>query len=294
MERGTATRQAADAAAPQRSAMGGQRPPPAVNPWFQLHQTVGNQAMSRLLRAGAVQAKLHVSQPGDADESEADHAAEQVVRARGRTGVIQRKCACGGTCSTCAAEEDERRMPRVQLSTLSTRLQRAAKSEPAVADPESPGPVPGLIVDDDVPVNRRGQMHRSAFFDLLEADICTTADAILAASGRSTASCPYIAKWMAFYREQSAAHIEQAILKYAPEATEASTVLDYIRAVRHRVRRAVVAWVKTGRVVGVPPGVGLTPDAAGDRGEEGRRFRRRVDARRLDGRTSTTQGARGS
>jgi hypothetical protein len=34
-----------------------------------------------LLQSGAVQAKLRVSQPGDANESEADRAADQVKRA---------------------------------------------------------------------------------------------------------------------------------------------------------------------------------------------------------------------
>jgi len=44
-----------------------------------LQQPAGNQAMLDLLTSGAIQAKLRVSQPGDADEVEADRAADQVV-----------------------------------------------------------------------------------------------------------------------------------------------------------------------------------------------------------------------
>ena len=49
-------------------------------PWQALHQTLGNQGVQRLLRAGAVQAKLSVSAPGDPFEQEADDAAERVMR----------------------------------------------------------------------------------------------------------------------------------------------------------------------------------------------------------------------
>jgi len=49
-------------------------------PWQALQQTLGNQSMQRLLRAGAVQAKLSVSAPGDPFEQEADDAAERVMR----------------------------------------------------------------------------------------------------------------------------------------------------------------------------------------------------------------------
>jgi Domain of unknown function (DUF4157) len=232
VERATATQQTAGMAAPQRSAIGGPRAQAAVNPWFRLHQNVGNQAMSRLLRAGAVQAKLHVSQPGDADESEADRAAEQVV------------------------------------GTTAHAIHRDA----AVPAAESRSPTLGLIVEDEAPSHNPGQMKKSVFLDLLEADICAIADAELAASGRSSANCPYIAKWMAFYRNQSSAHIERALLKYAPETAGAVAPRDYIRDIRSRVRRAVVVWAKTGRITGIPPGIELmstTGTAVEGRREEG-------------------------
>ncbi len=169
-----------------------------------LQQTIGNQAVVRLLASGAIQAKL-ANQPGDA---------------AGAAGTAP---------------------------TVSTDLHR----------PQS------LIVEDDAPSLAPGQMKKSAFLDLLQADVCATADAELAAVGRSSKSCPYIENWLAFYRGQSSSHIEQALIKYAPEAAGATTARDYIVQVRQRVRQAVATWAKTGQVTGVPEGVGLMPSAAG-------------------------------
>jgi hypothetical protein len=45
-----------------------------------LQRTIGNQAVGRLLKSGALQAKLRIGQPGDVYEQEADRVAEQVMR----------------------------------------------------------------------------------------------------------------------------------------------------------------------------------------------------------------------
>ena len=45
-----------------------------------LQRTVGNQAVSRLMRSGALQAKLRIGQPGDMYEQEADRVADAVMR----------------------------------------------------------------------------------------------------------------------------------------------------------------------------------------------------------------------
>src|ERR1044072_2796139 len=66
----------------------------------------GNQALQRLLRTGAVRAKLTVSQTGDPEEQEADRIADQVMAG---PAVVHRQCdacAAGGTCPKC--EENER------------------------------------------------------------------------------------------------------------------------------------------------------------------------------------------
>ena len=45
-----------------------------------LQRSAGNQAVSRLMKSGALQAKLRIGQPGDVYEQEADRVAEQVMR----------------------------------------------------------------------------------------------------------------------------------------------------------------------------------------------------------------------
>ncbi len=47
---------------------------------LQLQRTAGNQAVQRLIKSRALQAKLKISQPGDIYEQEADRVAEQVMR----------------------------------------------------------------------------------------------------------------------------------------------------------------------------------------------------------------------
>jgi len=57
---------------------------------LQLQRTAGNQAVQRLIKSGALQAKLRIGQPNDIYEQEADRVAEQVMRMP--DSVIQRKC----------------------------------------------------------------------------------------------------------------------------------------------------------------------------------------------------------
>ena len=45
-----------------------------------LQRTAGNQAVSRLMKSGALQAKLRIGQPGDMYEQEADRVADAVMR----------------------------------------------------------------------------------------------------------------------------------------------------------------------------------------------------------------------
>ena len=108
-----------------------------------LHSTYGNQAVLRMFdrsrAAGgtpasqvegvALQAKLTLSQPGDAYEQEADRVADAVMRmpepVRPQAPMVQiasapspqRKCACGGSEGECAACKEERE----------AELQRAAQ-----------------------------------------------------------------------------------------------------------------------------------------------------------------------
>jgi len=79
---------------------------PSKNPVLKLQQTIGNQGVMNLLQSGAIQPKLRVSQPGDADELEADRIADQVVSSSA-PATLHRKCSCEGG-ATCPACEEER------------------------------------------------------------------------------------------------------------------------------------------------------------------------------------------
>src|SRR5688572_14518008 len=76
---------------------------------LRLQQTIGNQAVQRLVRSYALQAKLKISQPSDIYEQEADRVAEEVMRMP--EPALQRACgpcAAGGPSSPkFAAEEKE-------------------------------------------------------------------------------------------------------------------------------------------------------------------------------------------
>lgn len=82
----------------------------AQKPVFGLQRTVGNQAIASLFESGAIQAKLRVSQPNDADEIEADRIADQVTGsgdASTASATIQRKCSCPAGVASCPACEEE-------------------------------------------------------------------------------------------------------------------------------------------------------------------------------------------
>lgn len=58
-----------------------------------LQRTIGNQAVQRLMKSGALQAKLRIGAPGDIYEQEADRVAEQVMRMPDiQPQSVQRKC----------------------------------------------------------------------------------------------------------------------------------------------------------------------------------------------------------
>ena len=233
------------------------------NSLFGLQQALGNQAMLRLLASGAVRAKLRVSQPGDADEQEADRAADQVVTAM-RAPKIQRKCDCGGTCASCAEEENatiHRSVvsPLVRSSQLG--IQRApAEQAPAETTPEThhrkhKTHTPALhsfVVDDEAKEIQPRQMRKSQFIALLRTDACAAADAVLASVKHSTKACPYVEKWLSFYEKQSASHIESALHKYAPETAKARSAHEAIRMVVVRIQKAAFTWAKTGKIEGLP------------------------------------------
>jgi len=87
-----------------------------------LQRTVGNQAVSRLMKSGALQAKLRIGQPGDVYEQEADRVADAVMRMP-EPGV-QRQV---------EPEEEELIQPKPFAEQITPLIQRQVKPEEATA-----------------------------------------------------------------------------------------------------------------------------------------------------------------
>src|SRR6266478_8324836 len=131
-------------AVPQRSASATATPLLATHarahPILQLQQSIGNQAVQRLLRSRTVQARLNISQPGDPFEQEADRVAEKVMRMP--APAVQRSCAScadgGSPCPECEAENEKAVQRRVRPSIESVE---ESVPEHSLQDPASGRPL---------------------------------------------------------------------------------------------------------------------------------------------------------
>ena len=230
-----------------------------------LHSLLGNQHVLAAFGSQHLQLKSR-SPSSDRFESEADSAADLITH-RLYSPSIQKKCAGGDacSCSKCSENEEERKVRNlsatpttVQRQTSSSEPERESETRPAATR----APSNQVLVDDGTASPHPNQMPKSVFLARVNEIVCSTADAELTANGRSSDQCPYISKWMAFFRDQSASHVERSLLKYAPEASSARSAKDYFPIIQRRVRVAVATWAKTGKVTGVPPGVPALPNSA--------------------------------
>lgn len=133
---------------------------------------------------------------------------------------------------------------------------------------EAPPHATRLIVDDDVHLPEPGQVTKAVFLSDLRQEVAREADVELAGTGRSTADCPWIQYWIAYYEHRDAARLESDMRRYAPETVGAPSVAEVVSLLGQRVRRAVAVWATTGRVTGLPrevplslPGVPGSPGA---------------------------------
>jgi hypothetical protein len=120
-----------------------------------------------------------------------------------------------------------------------------------------------FIVDDSAEAGA-DQIGKTAFLRALRSAIEAIASDILGAVGRTVDDCPYIPYWFALYESKSPSHIETALGKYAPGASNASRWEDFIDVVSERVKIAFEKNIKTGSLEGVPDDVPrqLEPTAA--------------------------------
>ena len=170
----------------------------------------------------AIQAPFVMDQPGDAHEQEADHIAAQVIRmttpptatpsATAELAFIQRKCACGGTCSKCEqdhTDHDGERIPSI----------------PLVAAPTAPTTIPSTVpqrVDDELrrpgqplDATTRATMESRFGHDFADVRIHAGADAAKSAEAIFAQAAT------------SGRHILFGTDRYRPETTEGRLLLAH-------------------------------------------------------------------
>lgn len=101
-----------------------------------LQRGLGNRATGLL-----AQAKLRIGAPDDAYEREADRVADTVMQSPPAAappvqgGPALQRCSCGGSCASCAAQDEVPPLQRVAISALTPeRIQREATETCAVKD----------------------------------------------------------------------------------------------------------------------------------------------------------------
>jgi hypothetical protein len=142
----------------------------------------------------------------------------------------------------------------------------ASGSEDEAAPPRQTRATRAIVVEEDAAALRPGQMRREDFLAALRREVCATADEGMAGTGRTSQGCPWIEFWFSFYAGRSAAHLERALRRFAPESAGARDAGDLIRALAARVRRSVDRWARTGEIGGLPEGVPADIPAAGAAG----------------------------
>jgi hypothetical protein len=135
----------------------------------------------------------------------------------------------------------------------------SAESEVAGESATEPVHVSGVIVSDSATSVDSGQMRKEDFLATLRQRVEAAVDEALADIGRSTADCPYIDYWFAFYAMQDPERIERTARRYAPEAAGVQTARELIDLIVRHARRAADIWVATGRITGVPGGIPIEP-----------------------------------
>ena len=113
-------------------------------------------------------------------------------------------------------------------------------------------PAKSLLVDDEAKELQPGQMRKTEFLSALRSSVCNAAEQSLAGTMWSALGCPYIDRWFNYFNDKPGAHVERALLKYAPDAVSARSARDYIPIVTERVRHGIAEWRETGQTTDLP------------------------------------------
>ncbi|WP_437640245.1 eCIS core domain-containing protein [Sorangium sp. So ce854] len=205
----------------------------------------------------------------------ATKAAGTAHRDAGRAPAAETKRAPASGASTSRAEPAS---PEAQPLPLAFRTSSPPAAAAPGGRPSPPGAPAGLgdgasgaplriVVEDGAPLGA-GQVHVGAFVQTVADAITRASNEELARAGRTADDCPYITHWLAYYRRQSAAHVERAIQRYVrPTRRDPAGLREEIAA---RVRVSVRRWVDSGgRVLDVVPGVAPLGDDDGIDDREG-------------------------
>jgi hypothetical protein len=120
-----------------------------------LQETLGNQAVQRLIKKGTLQAKLKIGQPNDKYEQEADRIADRVMSmpepkrslVTGHSSSVQRE----STCPECEEKEGIQTKPLVEQTT--PLVQRQVEEEEPVQAKQAPNQAPAVTSNIESSVN---------------------------------------------------------------------------------------------------------------------------------------------
>jgi hypothetical protein len=204
---------------------------------------------------------LDIAESDDVLEREAERVAERVsARLNAAPGATPPDPAAPPNAGAPPALPFSGSRPRASLLQRASLLEVAGETAGITAKESRPA---GLIVDDGVETLTPGQMTKSRFLEHLREVACETAERELRRVGRTAQGCPYIEQMLARYARRSAAALERAIRRYAPETTRAQQAEEYLPLVSTRLAQGIVEWQTTGKLPdGLPDE--LKPGRLGD------------------------------
>lgn len=115
----------------------------------------------------------------------------------------------------------------------------------AVAPPRAgSAPAPATLIVEGQP--GPGQIAKLDFLDRVHDAVLAVAESELTGTIFSSAGCPWIEHWVAYYRTRSADEVEEALRRYAPAAAAAHTPDEAVAAVCTRIADGIRTWRQTG------------------------------------------------
>lgn len=194
---------------------------------------VGGAVWAQLATGGGVA----VGDASDPLEREAERAAEAV-----RQGGADGKGDDGGG----------RRIPGLSRDPQGPILRREPRGNPGPSPAEEEALEQNLIVDDGVEGLAAGQMRRSEFLREARDAVGAAVNEVLAAEGRSTEDCPYLAAVFRYAERLETAALEREIRRSLPEASGVGSASGYLAPLVERARAGAREFVRTGQLTGIP------------------------------------------